>query len=229
MLLLLNGTKKTRRGSWAVDRAMQLPRWWQEVVIIMVIVLIFWQESWQVFTWLSGDECNRGCSWRGSWVLTPDGWRCCLSFTSIKIAIVWFRCIPLQLVCWFNWPGKWSWWDRSSICFLSAFQRRLPQRSIPIHIWMEPVWYSSSVSIIRRNQSFTATPSTFPYPGPSHSFWANLRCFYLFDLKKTDTGVGAGCNRQICWNCPTRTKITVAGMESSVFCIRILQCRWASW
>lgn len=75
------------------------------------------------------------------------------------------------------------------------------------------------VSIIRENLPLTAAPSTFPYPGPSHWLSADLRRFYPFDLRRTDSGVLAG-NRHICWDCPTRSEIIAAGMESSMSILR---------
>lgn len=91
-----------------------------------------------------------------------------------------------------------------------------------IHIRTEPVWYGSSVSIIRGSCLSPPHPQPPPYLGPSHALWANLGRVCLLCLRRTDSGVcgGARCNRGICWNCPTRTKIGAAGMESSVFCMR---------
>lgn len=92
-----------------------------------------------------------------------------------------------------------------------------------IHIRTEPVWYGSSVSFIRGSCLSPPHPQPPPYLGPSYALWANLGRVCLLYLRRTDSGVcgGARCNRRICWNCPTRTKIGAAGMESSVFCMRI--------
>lgn len=75
------------------------------------------------------------------------------------------------------------------------------------------------VSIIRGNLPLSAAPSTFPSSGPSHGLSADLRRFYPFDLRRTDSGVLAG-NRHICWDCPTRSEIIAAEMESSMLILR---------
>lgn len=95
-------------------------RWWMELRLLG-------KRWWRLRFW----NWSQPLEWHNLWLVwIPDSvsfkhrsfFLFFRSFSSVKLAVAWFRWIALQQVCWFNWPGKWSrWWDRKSICFPSAF------------------------------------------------------------------------------------------------------------